>query len=149
MLTQSNIVSLADVSCFVSARRWRRDAEHLRDNADVSHLTIGQRAMLSSGSRGGRSAGRLVARSRGEALMAHVIETDYPSLMLNQTVALRAYAREHGRSWKTKLWVEWMNATANPLLHRLRNAHGPAWLDRMVLVSVAIISEEENRASQC
>ncbi len=46
MLTQSNIVSLADASCFVSARRWRRDAEHLRDNADASHLTTGQRAML-------------------------------------------------------------------------------------------------------
>ena len=46
MLTQTNIASLADASCFESARRWRRDAEHLRDNADAVHLTAGQRARL-------------------------------------------------------------------------------------------------------
>ena len=46
MLTQTNITSLADASCFASARRWRRDAEHLRDNADAIYLTTGQRAML-------------------------------------------------------------------------------------------------------
>lgn len=46
MLTQTNIASLADASCFASARIWRRDAEHLRDNADAVHLTGGQRAML-------------------------------------------------------------------------------------------------------
>ncbi len=46
MLTQSNITALADASCFASARRWRRDAEHLRDNADAAYLTAGQRTML-------------------------------------------------------------------------------------------------------
>ena len=57
----------------------------------------------------------------------------YPPLMLSQAVALRAYARRHGRPWKTKLWIEWTDATADPLLHHLRNSHGRIWLDRLVL----------------
>lgn len=65
--------------------------------------------------------------------MARVIEADYPPLMRDQAVALRAYAQGHGRSWKTRLCVEWMNATADPLLHQLRNSHGPTWLNRLVL----------------
>ncbi|MGI4796805.1 MAG: hypothetical protein ACRYG8_22685 [Janthinobacterium lividum] len=65
--------------------------------------------------------------------MARIIEVDYPPLMLDQAVALRAYAQGHGRSWKIRLCVEWMNATADPLLHHLRNSHGPMWLDRLVL----------------
>lgn len=46
MLTQTNIASLTDTSCFASARRWRRDAEHIRDNAETAHLTARQRTML-------------------------------------------------------------------------------------------------------
>ena len=46
MLTQTNIASLADTSCFASARRWRRDAEHIRDNAEAAYLTASQRTML-------------------------------------------------------------------------------------------------------
>ncbi len=57
----------------------------------------------------------------------------YPPLMRDQAAALRAYARKHGRFWKRKLWFEWMNATAEPLLHHLRNTHGPTWLHRFVL----------------
>jgi hypothetical protein len=56
------------------------------------------------------------------------IEADYPPLMLAQVEALRAYATIHGRTWKVKLSAEWMRASAEPLLHGLRNSHGPSWL---------------------
>jgi hypothetical protein len=36
----------AYASCLASARRWRREAEHLRDKAEAVHLTAGQRATL-------------------------------------------------------------------------------------------------------
>ena len=58
--------------------------------------------------------------------MARVIEAGYSQLMLDQVAALRAYAHGHGRSWKNRLWMEWVDATAEPLLHQLRNTHGPA-----------------------
>ena len=55
-------------------------------------------------------------------------DPDYPPLLHEQRVALRAYAHEHGRRWKEYLLAEWIKATAEPLLHRLRNTHGPSWL---------------------
>jgi len=36
----------ADASCLASAGSWRKEAEHLRDNAEAVHLTAGQRATL-------------------------------------------------------------------------------------------------------
>lgn len=81
--------------------------------------------------------------------MARVIEAAYPPLMLDQAAALRAYALRRGRSWKSKLWLEWMDATAEPLLHQLRNTHGPVWLDRLALASVPVVSQEENHVGQC
>ena len=81
--------------------------------------------------------------------MARVIEAGYPRLMFDQVAALRAYAHGHGRSWKTRLWMEWMDATVEPLLHQLRDTHGPAWLDQLVLASLSTISDEENHVCQC
>jgi hypothetical protein len=49
-------------------------------------------------------------------------------LLREQRAALQAYAAEHGRCWKEHLLAEWINATAEPLLHQLRNTHGPTWL---------------------
>jgi len=60
--------------------------------------------------------------------MTRVREVDYPPLMLVQLDALRRYAQQHGRCWKTRLRDEWMCASAEPLLHALRNSHGPGWL---------------------
>ncbi len=37
----------ADASCLASARTWRKEAEHLRDNADAAHLT-GEHAAVAS-----------------------------------------------------------------------------------------------------
>jgi hypothetical protein len=65
--------------------------------------------------------------------MRRCVEEDYPPLMMQQIQALRDYAGRHGRPWKRHLCREWMNATAEPLLHRLRNTHGPSWLDKFKL----------------
>jgi hypothetical protein len=63
------------------------------------------------------------------------IEADFPPLMLQQVDALRDYAGRHWRYWKEDLRDEWMGATAVPLLHHLRNTHGPYWLRRFKLPS--------------
>ncbi len=63
------------------------------------------------------------------------VEADYPPLMLAQIEALRAYARHHGRTWKVELRAEWMRASAEPLLHRLRNSHGLSWLKGYALAA--------------
>lgn len=57
-------------------------------------------------------------------------EADHPPLLLVQVELLGAYAARHGPAWKERLWLEWANATADPVLHRLRNSHGPAWLSK-------------------
>ena len=46
MQGQPHLPRAADASCLASARRWRKEAEHLRNNAEAVHLTAGQRATL-------------------------------------------------------------------------------------------------------
>ena len=65
--------------------------------------------------------------------MTKIVEADYPPLLLQQLDALRAYAGTHGGSWKERLRTEWIVASAEPLLHHLRNTHGPYWLERFKL----------------
>ncbi|QDJ12280.1 hypothetical protein HVPorG_05054 (plasmid) [Roseomonas mucosa] len=65
--------------------------------------------------------------------MSAAPDSDYLPLLQDQRAALRAYAAEHGRCWKAHLLADWMNATAEPLLHQLRNSHGPTWLLRLKL----------------
>lgn len=50
--------------------------------------------------------------------------------------ALRAYAASAGRNWKQELAHDWARAGSRQvnqhtysLLHQLRNAYGPRWLD--------------------
>ncbi|MBM3606623.1 MAG: hypothetical protein FJX25_18515 [Alphaproteobacteria bacterium] len=54
-------------------------------------------------------------------------------LTAEERKALRTFATEHGRCWKAELRTQWMNATASPILHRLRNRLGPSWLARFRL----------------
>ena len=61
------------------------------------------------------------------------LELDYPPLMLRQLDALRAYAAEHGIRWKKDLTIEWIAATADPLLNHLRQTHGYVWLEKFHL----------------
>jgi len=45
-----------------------------------------------------------------------------------QALELVKFAEVEGRRWKSALSGLWMRAAANPLLHQLRNSHGPTWL---------------------
>ena len=62
--------------------------------------------------------------------MSATPEGDDLPVLLAQARALHSYAEAHGSCWKQRLLAEWMNATAEPLLHHLRNTHGPGWLLR-------------------
>ncbi|TKA94516.1 hypothetical protein FAZ78_21885 [Cereibacter changlensis] len=62
------------------------------------------------------------------------------ALTPDQITALADYARQHGRSWKSRLAQEWQAASAPTDLHRLRNTHGPAWLATLRLDSCTRIS---------
>jgi hypothetical protein len=58
----------------------------------------------------------------------------FPELTTPQKLILKAWIARHGRSWKIKLREVW--AKANPddegrVLYRLRNTHGPEWLDKI------------------
>lgn len=46
-----------------------------------------------------------------------------------QQTALANFAAANGPGWKLTLGTLWMRAAAPPVLHALRNSHGPAWLD--------------------
>ena len=45
-----------------------------------------------------------------------------------QATALALYAQAHGLDWKEELSFAWMAASAEPVLYRLHNTHGPTWL---------------------
>ena len=49
-------------------------------------------------------------------------------LTADELTALRAYAKQHGPQWKSRLRAEWYVASADGVLHALRNSHGPSWL---------------------
>lgn len=51
----------------------------------------------------------------------------------DQLNALKEYAAANGRTWKSKLHHEWMNATASWPLMQIRNQFGPSWLVRFDL----------------
>lgn len=52
----------------------------------------------------------------------------YPNLTPDQLNALRAFAAEHGRNWKSKLLAGWLRAAYPGPLQQVRNSHGPTWL---------------------
>ncbi|PTE18380.1 hypothetical protein C5F48_23700 [Cereibacter changlensis JA139] len=58
------------------------------------------------------------------------------ALTPDQITALVDYARQHGRSWKSRLAREWRAVSASADLHRLRNTHDPAWLTTFRLDSL-------------
>jgi hypothetical protein len=49
-------------------------------------------------------------------------------LSLAERDALHAYARRHGRTWKSSLRDDWMRGRAEGPLQRIRNRLGPRWL---------------------
>lgn len=54
-------------------------------------------------------------------------------LTTEELAALQTFAAVHGRRWKAALRDQWMNASATPVLHRLRNQLGASWLKRFRL----------------
>jgi hypothetical protein len=52
----------------------------------------------------------------------------FPPLSADEHQALLDFARNNGRLWKARLAELWVRAAADPVLHRLRNTHGPDWL---------------------
>lgn len=70
-----------------------------------------------------------------------MLKREYPALQAEELAALRSFAQDYGRRWKSILRdVYWYNARIwrNPddewsqdgyRLHSLRNSHGPSWLD--------------------
>ncbi|WP_454858761.1 hypothetical protein [Rhizobium binxianense] len=56
-----------------------------------------------------------------------------PPLTDEEVQVLQDYAGKHGRYWKTVLNRVWMGEAPyddGATLRRLRNSHGPTWLDR-------------------
>lgn len=45
-----------------------------------------------------------------------------------QLRAIRKYAKENGRTWKTQLLDDWMHARQPGYLQQVRNQFGPTWL---------------------
>lgn len=64
-----------------------------------------------------------------------------------QERALRDYAEANGPKWKDKLRTDWMNASASPVLHRLRNTHGPSWLTGYQLPSASGLARSSTEKS--
>lgn len=60
-----------------------------------------------------------------------------PALTDEQVDAIQFFAKQHGRRWKFRLSALWMRAAADPILHNLRNTHGPTWLMAYRLSPVA------------
>ncbi len=76
----------------------------------------------------GASIPSVPSRMAGARPSHRAMEADYPPLMQAQAAALRGYARAHGHGWRPLLRAEWLNDTAEPLLHSLHNSHGASWL---------------------
>jgi hypothetical protein len=60
-------------------------------------------------------------------------EDQYPTP--EQITALKQWAQEHGRKWKSKLREAWMTGdyglfTGDTYLQQVRNTFGPSWLTR-------------------
>jgi hypothetical protein len=60
------------------------------------------------------------------------------SLTEQQLIALRAFAKANGRTWKSKLNHAWMTGLYNSSddsmnLQQIRNTFGPTWLVRFSL----------------
>lgn len=68
-----------------------------------------------------------------------------PDLDAEQVAALQAYAARHGRRWKSILNNVWMGGAPyddGGILRRLRNTHGPSWLQRYRLPKAKPLAED-------
>lgn len=54
--------------------------------------------------------------------------TAHPPLTAEEFAAVEAFAKKHGRNWKSELSNRWLHARTRGALQSLRNSHGPSWL---------------------
>lgn len=77
---------------------------------------------------------RLIAERDGADRSAGKLKRQrLPELDAEQVAALQPYAARHGRRWKSILNNVWMGGAPyddGGTLRRLRNTHGPSWLQR-------------------
>jgi hypothetical protein len=77
---------------------------------------------------------RLIAERDGADRSARKLKRQrLPELDAEQVAALQAYDTRHGRRWKSILNHVWMGGAPcddGGTLRRLRNTHGPSWLQR-------------------
>ena len=74
----------------------------------------------------------------------------WPALTHDEQAALRAYAVKHGRRWKSILGDVWMAGPPHDdggILRRLRNTHGPTWLQSYRLPKAFIGSRPDGSAA--
>lgn len=57
----------------------------------------------------------------------------FPALDQESAQAVLDYAKANGRQWKQKLLSDWLAARLRGAIHRVRNTHGPAWLEKVRL----------------
>lgn len=55
------------------------------------------------------------------------------TLTPEQFEALRDYAKQNGRNWKSQLRDDWITGKAYGELQQIRNQFGPSWLTRFKL----------------
>lgn len=88
---------------------------------------------------------RLIAERDGPVRPAGKLKRKpLPHLDADQIAALRAYAARHGRRWKSILNNVWMGGSPyddGGTLRRLRNTHGPSWLQRYRLPKAKPLAE--------
>lgn len=66
---------------------------------------------------------------------------NFPTISDAERNALLRFAQNNGRLWKARLSEQWVRAAAEPVLHRLRNTHGPDWLKTVTLETLIIDGE--------
>lgn len=76
----------------------------------------------------------MIAERNGNARSSGMTRRQpHAELDAEQVAALQAYAARHGRRWKSVLNNVWMGGAPyddGGILRRLRNTHGPSWLQR-------------------
>lgn len=113
-----------------AARGWRLEAQALREHADKPGLSPpARRALLYQAGCADGQASVWEAGAQDLRLEAH-----HPPVSHAQQRALHAHAARHGRgAWKQRLSDDWERGAAGPVLMGLRDTHGPAWLEAVLL----------------
>lgn len=105
------------------------------DNGSTSDATTAQLRVIrrhgGASKRAGSTTGGAVKSSARKARpMTQTMRSagGLNRLSTDERAALFAYKRSHGARWKSALARDWQSSSAGPVLQRVRNRLGPAWL---------------------